>query len=66
MRSNPLRSSQSGSEVATIEPGKRADLVVLNGDPLAHMSNVRKTSLVVTRGRVYDATALWKVARYRR
>jgi imidazolonepropionase-like amidohydrolase len=40
------------SEVGTIEPGKRADLVVLDANPLTDISNIRRTRWVVVEGRV--------------
>ncbi len=38
--------------VGTIEPGKVADLVLLDADPLADIGNVRRIHSVVLRGRV--------------
>jgi imidazolonepropionase-like amidohydrolase len=35
----------------TIEPGKRADLLLLNADPLADVSNTRKIAAVIVGGR---------------
>jgi imidazolonepropionase-like amidohydrolase len=35
----------------TVEPGKRADLLLLNADPLADVSNTRKIAAVIVRGR---------------
>ncbi|MBC7974251.1 MAG: amidohydrolase family protein, partial [Myxococcales bacterium] len=61
----PARVMRLDKELGTIEPGKRADLVVVNGDPLARISDLRKTSLVVAAGRVYDSAALWKLAGFR-
>lgn len=58
----PARFMHLDKELGTIEPGKRADLVVLDGDPLADVSNVRKTALVIARGRAYDSRGLWKLA----
>ena len=58
----PARVMHLDKELGTVETGKRADLVVLSADPLADISNIRRTSLVVTRGRAYDAPALWKLA----
>ena len=46
-------------EVGTIEPGKRADLILVNGDPATDISDLRKTAKVVTNGRLYDSAALW-------
>ena len=42
----------------TIEPGKRADLVVLSADPLADLHNTRKIELVFQGGREIDRAAL--------
>jgi imidazolonepropionase-like amidohydrolase len=49
-------------EVGTIEAGKRADLVLLDANPLADISNVRRIRWVVAQGRIYDASAMWKLA----
>ncbi len=38
----------------TIEPGKRADLILVNGNPLANISDLRKVSRVVAAGRMYN------------
>jgi imidazolonepropionase-like amidohydrolase len=42
----------------TIEPGKRADLVLVDGNPIANISDIRKTLSVVTDGRLYDCKRL--------
>ena len=39
--------------VGTIEPGKVADLVLLDADPLAGITNTRRISAVVLRGRLF-------------
>ena len=43
----------------TVETGKRADLILVDGDPLAHISDIRKVSYVVTNGNLYVAARLW-------
>jgi imidazolonepropionase-like amidohydrolase len=40
-----------GADRGTVEAGKRADLLLLSGDPLASVSNVRKVAGVVVGGR---------------
>jgi hypothetical protein len=44
--------------VGTIEPGRIADLVLLDADPLADIRNVARISAVVVRGEPYDRAAL--------
>jgi imidazolonepropionase-like amidohydrolase len=51
-------------EVGTIETGKRADLVVLDGDPLADIHNVRKGRWVVANGRMFDMRALRRAVHF--
>ena len=44
----------------TIEAGKRADLILVNGDPLSNISDLRKVSQVFAEGRLYDTQQLWR------
>jgi hypothetical protein len=57
----PARMMRLDKEVGTLEPGKRADLVVLGADPLADIHNIRKVETVVARGKTYEPGALWKL-----
>jgi imidazolonepropionase-like amidohydrolase len=47
-------------ESGTIEAGKRADLVLVNGDPVADIHQIRKVVRVVANGRLYDSEKLWR------
>ena len=47
------RAVVASEEVGTVEPGKLADLVVLDANPLSDITNVAKVRLVVKRGAVY-------------
>jgi hypothetical protein len=47
-------------EVGAIEVGKRADLIVLDANPLDNISNIRKLRFVVTQGRLFDCARLWQ------
>ncbi|HYE42509.1 MAG TPA: amidohydrolase family protein [Caulobacteraceae bacterium] len=40
-------------EIGTIEPGKRADIVAVAGDPLADVTVLKRISFVMTNGRVW-------------
>jgi imidazolonepropionase-like amidohydrolase len=57
----PARVMHLDKEVGTIEKGKRADLVVLAGDPIADIHNIRKVESVVARGKTYEPGPLWKL-----
>ncbi|HMI85411.1 MAG TPA: amidohydrolase family protein [Polyangiaceae bacterium] len=57
----PARVMHLDKEVGTIEAGKRADLVVLGGDPLADIHNIRKIDTVIARGKTYDPGTLWRL-----
>jgi imidazolonepropionase-like amidohydrolase len=46
------------NQFGTLEPGKIADLIVLDADPLHDIQNMRKISLVMKEGNVIDVNSL--------
>lgn len=46
-------------ELGSIEPGKLADLVLIDGDPSRNISDIRKASLVIKDGEVFDPNRLY-------
>ena len=54
-----------GERERGIGSGERADLAVLDADPLADISAIRRTRYVVTNGRMYEPAALWRLASFR-
>ncbi|HEX8256945.1 MAG TPA: amidohydrolase family protein [Allosphingosinicella sp.] len=46
-------------ELGSIEAGKLADLVLVDGDPSKAISDVRKTQLVIKDGVIFDSEALY-------
>ena len=58
----PAESMGRGKDSGTIEVGKRADLVVLNANPLDDIRHVRALRWVIAGGRIMAPTALWKAA----
>lgn len=45
-------------EFGTVEPGKRADLLILGANPLTDIRNTRSLEMVISEGRVVDRKAL--------
>lgn len=45
-------------EVGSIAVGRRADLILVEGDPLVNIGDLRRTRLIVKGGALYDADAL--------
>ncbi len=58
----PARVMKLDNEVGTIEVGRRADLIVLDANPVESISNIRKVRLVMTQGRLFDCAKLWELA----
>ena len=58
----PARVMGMERAVGTIEAGKRADLVVLDADPLSNIANIRRAVWVVRDGRMYETRTLWRAA----
>jgi len=72
----PLEAIQAGSlvparvmglekEMGSVEAGKRADLIVITGNPLEDIRNTRNVESVVTNGVMYNAAELWKSVGFR-
>jgi imidazolonepropionase-like amidohydrolase len=61
----PARAMKTESDSGTIEPGKRGDLIVLDGNPLDDIHNTRRIHRVITGGRVFDPAPLWQSVGFR-
>jgi imidazolonepropionase-like amidohydrolase len=55
----PARAMGMEKEAGTIEPGKRADILIVDGNPLENISDIRKVNTVFAGGRMYQPGALW-------
>ncbi|UOQ64359.1 amidohydrolase family protein [Hymenobacter volaticus] len=55
---NGARFLKADKRSGTIQKGKDADLVLLDQNPLANITNLRKINTVITRGKVYSAADL--------
>lgn len=55
---NVARAYRMEQDLGTVEPGKVADLVVLDRNPLENVENIRSVRTVVKEGRVIDRSSL--------
>jgi imidazolonepropionase-like amidohydrolase len=56
----PARVMGLDKELGTIEVGKRADMVVLDADPLEDIRNSRRIAKTIAGGAIYDPAPLWQ------
>jgi hypothetical protein len=63
---NPGAFLHASSDFGTIEVGKRANLVLLTGNPLENISHTRHIDGVILQGQWYSKQALQQFARFRR
>jgi imidazolonepropionase-like amidohydrolase len=55
----PARVMGMEKEAGTVEKGKRADLILINGNPLEDIHNARNVEYVITNGGMYHTAELW-------
>jgi imidazolonepropionase-like amidohydrolase len=60
----PAKAMKLDLEVGTVERGKRADLAVLDANPLEDIHNIRTVRWTISDGRMYDSAALWKSVKF--
>jgi len=58
------RTMNLDAELGTIERGKRADLAVLDANPLDNIRNIRTVRWTIAGGTMYEAAALWRSVRF--
>jgi imidazolonepropionase-like amidohydrolase len=56
------KAMRADRETGSVEPGKQADLVLVDGDPLKNIRQLRRIRRVISRGRMYAPTELWRSA----
>jgi len=47
-------------DLGSIAPGKLADMILVDGDPLNRISDIRRVLLTVKGGSTYDTNAIWE------
>lgn len=63
---NPAMMLHATDSLGTVAPGKLADLVLLDGNPLTDISNTTTIRAVVANGRYFDRAALDRILRVTR
>jgi imidazolonepropionase-like amidohydrolase len=58
----PARVMGLDRETGTIAAGLRADLIVVDGNPLTNISDIRKVTHVCANGRLFETAPLWSAA----
>jgi imidazolonepropionase-like amidohydrolase len=58
----PAAVMKLGGDVGTITAGKRADLVVLDANPIQAIENVERVRLVMKDGVLYRSADLWRAS----
>jgi imidazolonepropionase-like amidohydrolase len=56
----PARVMQADGESGSIEVGKRADLDILDANPLADIHNIRAVRFVIANGVLFESAPLWR------
>jgi hypothetical protein len=59
---NPARLLNADADIGTIQVGKLADLVVVDGNPLADIQAARHVRTVIKNGEVYELSSLLRAA----
>jgi imidazolonepropionase-like amidohydrolase len=56
---NAAKLMKRDKDLGSIAPGKLADLIIVDGNPLERMSDIRRVSYVMKDGTVYDPRAMY-------
>jgi len=61
----PARVMKLEKEAGTVEVGKRADLIILDRDPIDNIRNIRTVRTVISAGRVFNSAKLWESVEFK-
>jgi Amidohydrolase family len=59
---NAARLLKQDGELGSVAPGKRADLLMVEGNPAERISDIRRCRLVLKNGTLYDSAAVYSAA----
>jgi imidazolonepropionase-like amidohydrolase len=55
---------KTDNQYGSVETGKVADVIIVDGDPLVNIRNIRNVSVVVRDGKIYDPGKLQRLVRF--
>jgi len=61
----PARVMNMDKRTGSIKVGKQADLIIINGDPLKEIRNIRNVWMVIKEGQEYDPVALHRMVGFK-
>jgi imidazolonepropionase-like amidohydrolase len=61
----PAKAMRRDQDLGTIEPGKIGNILIVAGNPLERIGDLRQVRTVVADGRVYQPALLWKAIGFR-
>lgn len=61
----PARVMGMEKDSGSIEPGKRGDVILVDGNPDQNISDIRKVSTVIASGRVFQPGPLWQAVGFK-
>ena len=56
---NAAKVMKRDTELGSIAPGKLADLIIVDGNPVSRMSDIRRVTYVMKDGAIYDPAAMY-------
>ena len=59
---NAARLLKQDGQLGSIEPGKLADFLIVEGNPAEHISDIRRCMLVMKGGVLHKSAAVYKAA----
>jgi Amidohydrolase family len=60
----PARAMQAEQRAGSLDAGKQADVLIIDGNPLQQIRDLRRVRLVVKNGQVYEPAQMRKLADY--
>jgi imidazolonepropionase-like amidohydrolase len=61
----PARVMNKDKETGSVKAGKQADLIIIDGDPLLQIRNIRKVWMVIKEGQQYDPVVLHRMVGFK-